>query len=831
MVTPPQKAGERGLDANNGAPLPLNFVSADGQRATASLFATVLTFPTYSFNADWEQFGRTAGGWTTTPLQNLPNLAPSNFSIALDMIGSDSSLSQTLWTGNANTLILPGQNGSLFERTPGGAWSVAANEATGQVAPDGSRVLTWGITHGLEGPADPSLDQLANTSALYDYSGGADLLVDECTGVGALRTQIPGVDDTGLESGQACPTAAAGRSEGLISPGGALLGGGNSDVTGVLNRAVSSDGSRVFFTSPDPSHSGVPLTCSGSDTSTSCPPQLYVGQYAPDGSLTNRWISRSQVPGQAATLMARAVFEGASADGSKVFFRTDSPLTADDPNGQPLTPTDPRPITTGTPSPNSWDLYEYDLPTGAGADPGSGSLTRLSGGPTGDADPNVACSALDSSGNCTDTATAPVGISTRFISNDGSRVYFVTAGPIDGVGTNAAPTDGTSTTAGGSPMSITTRDLYLYDANKSGAARWEFIAQIPFGSTSTTTLNGSCASAGGEQTGPLQRSNQTGIGTSVIGSSDCVRGTADGTEIAFQTGGALVPGATAGTQNIYVYNENTDTLSLVSAPQDVTSGRSTSYTCGGVQCNGDFGAAPAAPLPPNGEVFFESKRRLLPQAVDGVYAVYEWRNGQLSLISPADSPFDAVLSGNSADGSDVFFATNQQVLPQDVDEVGDIYDARVDGGFPPPSGSAPACDPLSGACQAGATAPPSTPTSATVTFTGPGNQLVVPAPAAKVKLGGKVVKGFSATIKVRAPGKGALNASGRGLRSVRKAVSGAGTYQLRLSLSAAARRTLGRKHRFATWARALFSPSSGGSSSATVALLFKSKPAAKRKGR
>ncbi len=48
------------------------------------------------------------------------------------------------------------------------------------------------------------------------------------------------------------------------------------------------------------------------------------------------------------------------------------------------------------------------------------------------------------------------------------------------------------------------------------------------------------------------------------------------------------------------------------------------------------------------------------------------------------------LLGTDASGGDVFFYTEDQLVPQDVDTDTDIYDARVDGGFPPPA-AAPEC--------------------------------------------------------------------------------------------------------------------------------------------
>ncbi len=128
-----------------------------------------------------------------------------------------------------------------------------------------------------------------------------------------------------------------------------------------------------------------------------CPPQLFVRESDPDGGNPRvRWISRA-VDGllgeQDASLLGQTFFEGASEDGDKVFFRTTSPLTVDDPNGVKdgggnVVAPPPGGVTTGVASRESWDLYMYDFPDAAGVDPGDGELTRVSGGPGGASDCN-----------------------------------------------------------------------------------------------------------------------------------------------------------------------------------------------------------------------------------------------------------------------------------------------------------------------------------------------------------------------------------------------------------------------------------------------------------
>lgn len=71
--------------------------------------------------------------------------------------------------------------------------------------------------------------------------------------------------------------------------------------------------------------------------------------------------------------------------------------------------------------------------------------------------------------------------------------------------------------------------------------------------------------------------------------------------------------------------------------------------------------------------------------------VYEWEaprtgacvgaEGCLSLISRPDTGKGSKFLGMGADGQDLLFATSSVLVPQDDDTVGDVYDARIDGGF------------------------------------------------------------------------------------------------------------------------------------------------------
>jgi hypothetical protein len=142
-------------------------------------------------------------------------------------------------------------------------------------------------------------------------------------------------------------------------------------------------------------------------------------------------------------------------------------------------------------------------------------------------------------------------------------------------------------------------------------------------------------------------------------------------------------------------------------------------------------------------VFFESPAALVPGALDDLCAreregeciaavdnVYEWDEGQISLISDGRDA-SAFLGGSSTrlvgadpDGKNVFFVTASALVPADTDTQADLYDARREGGFPqPPPPSACAGE----GCQGAVTPAPAVTPSGSSSFSGPGN----PSPQAK----------------------------------------------------------------------------------------------------
>jgi hypothetical protein len=148
-----------------------------------------------------------------------------------------------------------------------------------------------------------------------------------------------------------------------------------------------------------------------------------------------------------------------------------------------------------------------------------------------------------------------------------------------------------------------------------------------------------------------------------------------------------------------------------------------------------------ASLTDNGnEVFFQSFDRLLPEDANEVEDVYEWKakgtggctrpGGCLALISSGQGEVPSFLYAMSADGHDVFFHTTEKLVGIDVAGSPSIYDAREGGGIPEPAPPAP-CQ--GDACQGVGALPPNLPNLASTGGGEAGGEATSPPPSSCAK--------------------------------------------------------------------------------------------------
>ncbi len=824
MVTSPSKVLRRGGEPGGTGPFGSGYghlqgalPSRDGDSALWSIFAGVSdpdVGNAYAFERTFEVRRRQPDRWIGDPVANIPPAVPFNAGDSV-ITGVSDDLNTHAWyhTGRFFSWPSGGQTTRVMGDTGGDRlagwypwldpdWYTGLQTTADKVLIDGAgkRGLRWIDTGNfyrdlrpLDDTVTPGQLSPPQTSGSAVFMTGGPIwapldLINECTGSGAGSTELPARMGTGVAGDligtSSCAAGSPTSVRGASAGGGSKIFLAGGPLAGTATTALSDDGRRVFFLSPEATTSS-PSTCATTvGTATDCPPQLFVRQYDDDGNPTVRWISRAvddlfDAPQQIGELGNGVGFEGASHDGKVVYFRTNAPLTIDDPNGG-------NSQTTGVASPNSWDLYRYALPSDSNADPADGELTRVSAGPvvegTGDvangsptvtgvavttgtfavgqrvggagipanativavgsgtltlstnatatangvaltaaADSNTNCSAIVS-GNC----SAGGGAAARFMSDEGDRVYFVTTTEIPGA--QSAPPAGGATTPGGAQVNTTSRNLYLYDSNKTGASAYKFIARIPF----STNGFDSCSSYHALEGGMARAVGVTlNINTLPAQGVNCVHGTSSGDAIAFETTGQLTTDDTDAAADIYLYDAEADELIRLSAPP-VDAG--TQYGClttassatpSLAVCNGDFGVLGGTGNQPTTTsetvglgglrhqniaeddqghlkaVYFQSRLELTDDDVNGDRMdVYEWRDGSLRLLTSGLSNYHAFYTGNGKNGDSVFFWTEERIDPREIDdEDGDLYVARVGDGFPAPVSPPPICSVLAEGCQ------------------------------------------------------------------------------------------------------------------------------------
>jgi hypothetical protein len=383
-----------------------------------------------------------------------------------------------------------------------------------------------------------------------------------------------------------------------------------------------------------------------------------------------------------------ATYWAASTDGSRVFFTSPAELT---------TPSNTGPAQEGT------DLYEYNFA-------GGGTLTDLT---------------VDGDG-----AGAQV-LGVLNASDDGSTIYFVARGElVDGEGVEGEP-NLYMVHNGGAPVFIATlsesdvKDWMEpeFGARPGGAQLESYVtpsgANVAF--TSVMSLPTVNFPAGYENVNPATATAEREVYEYSAASGQLVCASCD-------PSGAppISPGMLGG----------------VRRPAGVgTSQNSAFHLVRAISANG-------------GRVFFSSEDHLVPgiPAASTTAKVYEFEaqgegtcatpGGCVNLLSSPTDTREAVFMEADETGQNVYISTGAKLTQADLDSALDVYDARVDGGFPEPPPVVP-CE-AEGCRGPGTSAAPPTINSPTTAFKGPGNGVKKTAPKkcrkGQVKKKGRCVK-------------------------------------------------------------------------------------------
>ncbi len=684
LVTPEHLG--RTEDMVFGESLDHALVSRDGDHL--ALEATGVFFePAVDVTGTQAVFSRAGTEWTMQPIATPgPNedVAPGAFSPDLSQVAfvSDGVLG-FLSHSTAKLKVGPvGGPDSTLASSSGTGEEVSstkisgANEGTPSVPAD-SDVVFRSFDHALV-PAGPEREIAEQTESeapdLYEWSGGPS-----CETQGS-SCKLVNVDNEGK----------------LLNTCGAELG--FTDIRGNTLNAVSADGSRVFFTSPVRKGPGC------------LEPALYMrvdGRETVDVSEPEEGVS---VPPSA---RSEVLYEGASADGSRVFFTTATVLTTDAGSG--------------------YHLYEYDT------EAPEGHRLALIANEVG--------------------TTQQLTIDPGFVlSEDGSTVYYSGAGTIEVSG-----------------HSVFVSGIWRYDTltgSRSFVAvpRQTVTADEPYYVTPNGDFFLFAAGDGGPNGGspPVEFVGHGGLEPEMRGAGheELYRYDAlDGSVMCVSCGEGVAPAK----GDLREPEPNTSTFEAGDIPNTVLS----------ISDDGQrvfFGTtAKLVPQDTNEDSVAEEEENAGVKAAFGAGSdVYEWEadgteeepgvfcevaNGCTHLISAGEAVGPERFLGASASGDDVFFTSAARLLPQATPEFSNIYDARVDGGFPP---AKRAVECLS--CQGVGSPPPLFNTPASAAFVGDGNPTAVPASEAKSPPKSK--KRFKAKRKKkrgekRARGKKSSDARGR----------------------------------------------------------------------
>lgn len=256
--------------------------------------------------------------------------------------------------------------------------------------------------------------------------------------------------------------------------------------------------------------------------------------------------------------------------------------------------------------------------------------------------------------------------------------------------------------------------------------------------------------------------------------SQLTQTSADGRHLLFLSSTAtsqVIPGSTydnAGRREAYLYDADSGEVTCVSCdPTGAPASVDTAF--GQVQ-----GGQPNAfaiyrnMSADGGRVFFETTAPLLARDSNGVRDVYAWEaegsgsctsgaqnGGCVYLVSTGRGNGPSFFQNTTPSGNDALFATRQQLVGQDTDELVDLYDARVGGGLasqnPPPAPSP--C--LGDGCKPVAPGPPPPPQLGSSGFEGPGNPKPKRHKPKKARCQGKAKKtqGKQAKTSKKAKGK------------------------------------------------------------------------------
>jgi DNA-binding beta-propeller fold protein YncE len=184
--------------------------------------------------------------------------------------------------------------------------------------------------------------------------------------------------------------------------------------------------------------------------------------------------------------------------------------------------------------------------------------------------------------------------------------------------------------------------------------------------------------------------------------------------------------ATGGFEQYYLYSERSDSVECIScAPPGAAQGEPEERTPAGAAFGEALTGTDSWMLSEDGSTFaFNTPAALVPEDANGGPDIYEWHNGTIRLVTDGEGEYGGDvsvplrLSSISADGKNILFRVAARLTGFERDDVGQLFVARLGGGFPPPRPGA-GCD--EDACQGPLEGAPTFAQPGSAAIAGPGD--------------------------------------------------------------------------------------------------------------
>jgi hypothetical protein len=367
-----------------------------------------------------------------------------------------------------------------------------------------------------------------------------------------------------------------------------------------------------------------------------------------EGACSEVPCTRSEPP-QAAT------FQGASADGSTVFFTSAQPLVSGDKD-------------------HTNNLYVATIGCPGGGDTCEPTQREVTSLELASPDPKAG-------------EGAEVEPRVLAVSPDGSHAYFVARGVL----TETPNSEGVTATRGA-------ENLYAYDGNATD--KLAFVGDLCSASEKSGELGDPHCPAS------LNETSQGEIGDDQLwlkSNFHEAQTTSSGAFLVFATYAQLISkGAEAdvdSAKDVYRYDDATGALQRISIGESGAdgNGNDSAYDAsiagthfrGALQQQAEMESRAVAES--GAPVVFTTSAPLSIHAINGKPDVYAWSEGHVALISSGtaiEADEEPIVDPS---GRDIVFMTSAGLAPGDTDGLRDVYDARVGEGFPQPPASPEAC--------------------------------------------------------------------------------------------------------------------------------------------